>query len=226
MKFYKSLRFVWIPIVLQFACIAVVFAVDRPNPREIFPIWIPWTLITMALAAVFFGVYKLATRAKPVLLRCLCTAALAIVGVWILWVARDGGDPLSVYPVRLHGVLSLLYGVLSIGQMIRRRVGMKRMRPSIMGMAVALVVTALAAVGWAAGFGGILGIVLVPGGLIGWVCVYGDNTNSPEEVMGTIISISLIVNAILGLLIGACLGEIQRALEPRKHNKYDDQNDG
>jgi hypothetical protein len=93
-------------------------------------------------------------------------------------------------------------------------------------MAVALVITALAAAGWAAGFRGIVEIVLLPGGLIGWVCVYGDNTNSPEEVMGTIISISLIVNAILGLLIGACLGEIQRALEPQKHNKYDDQNDG
>ena len=226
MKFHKSLRFVWIPMVLQFACVAVVFAVDRPNPRELFPIWIPWTLITMAVAAVFFSVYKLATRAKPVLLRCLCTAALAIVGVWILWSIRDGGDPLTVFPIRLQAVLALLYSVLSIWQMILRGGVMKRFLPSIIGMAVALVITALAAAGWAAGGRGIVEIALLPGGLLAWALVYGDNIRSPDEVMGTIILLSLVVNAIVGLLVGACLGEIQRALEPRKHNEYDDQNDG
>ena len=226
MKFYKSLRFVWVPIVLQIACVAVVFALDRPRSREIVPIWIPWTLILMAVAAVFFGVYKLATRAKPVLLRCLCTAALAIVGVWILWSIRDGGDPLTVFPIRLQAVLALLYSVLSIWQMILRGGVMKRFLPSIIGMAVALVITALAAAGWAAGGRGIVEIVLLPGGLIGWACLWGDNLHSTDEVMGTIILLSLIVNAIVGLLVGACLGEIQRALEPQKHNKYDEQNDG
>ena len=120
MKSHKSLRLVWIPIVLQFACIAVVFAVDRPNPRELLPIWIPWTLIMMAVAAVVFGIYRLATQAKSVLLRCLCTAALAIVGASVLWTTRGGGDPLGAYPVRLQAVLALIYSVLSIWQMIQR----------------------------------------------------------------------------------------------------------
>jgi hypothetical protein len=121
MRLHNSLRIVWIPMVLQFACIAVVFAVDRPNPRELVPIWIPWTLIMMAVAAVIFCVYRLATQAKSAFLRCLCTMALVIVGAWILWDIRGGGDPLSVYPVRLHAVLALLYGALSIWRMIRRR---------------------------------------------------------------------------------------------------------
>ena len=121
MKFHRSLRLVWIPIVLQFACVAVVFAVDRPRSREIVPIWIPWTLIMMAMAAVFFGIYSLATRAKSAFLRSLYTMAIAIVGAWILWSTRDGGDPLSVYPVRLHAVLALLYVALSIWRRVNLR---------------------------------------------------------------------------------------------------------
>jgi hypothetical protein len=74
--------------------------------------------------------------------------------------------------------------------------GMKRIRPSIIGMTVAVVVTALAAASWAVGFGGILGIVLLPGGLLEWAFVYGDNIRSPDEVMGMITLISLVVNAI------------------------------
>jgi hypothetical protein len=100
---------------------------------------------------------------------------------------------------------------------------MKRIRPSVIGMIVALVVTALAAASWAAGLGGILGIVLLPGGLLGWAFVYGDNIRSPDEVMGTITLISLTVNAIAGLLIGASIGWIGRLLKRWKHKKYGEQ---
>jgi hypothetical protein len=121
MRLHNSLRIVWIPIVLQFACIVVIFALDRPHPRELVPIWIPWTLIMMAVAAVVFGIHSLATQAKSAFLRCLCTMALVIVGAWILWSTRGGGDPLAVVPVQLNAVLALLYGALSIWRMIRRR---------------------------------------------------------------------------------------------------------
>ena len=90
-------------------------------------------------------------------------------------------------------------------------------------MAVGVVVTALASASWVAGFGGILGIVLVPGGLLGWAFVYGDNIRSPDEVIGTITLISLVVNATAGLLLGAFIGWITRLLKRRKHDKHGEQ---
>jgi hypothetical protein len=99
------------------------------------PIWIPWTLIMMAVAAVVFGIHSLATQAKSAFLRCLCTMALVIVGAWILWSTRGGGDPLGVVPVQLNAVLALLYGALSIWRMIRRRFPNKPLEASVAGAA-------------------------------------------------------------------------------------------
>lgn len=66
---------------------------------------------------------------------------------------------------------------------------------------------------------GIVLSVLYTVAMVAMMCLWGANIHSTDEVMGPIILISLIVNAIVGLLVGACLGEIQRALEPQKHNK-------
>ena len=81
-------------------------------------------------------------------------------------------------------------------------------------MSVGVLLTTLAGISGACGISNILGLILLPGGLLGWALVYGDNKR-PEEVMPTIIFISLVINAFAGLLIGATTGWIIRLLTRR-----------
>ena len=81
-------------------------------------------------------------------------------------------------------------------------------------MSVGMLVTALAGISVYCGINNILGLVLLPGGLLGWALVYGDSKR-PDEVMPTVIFISLVINAFAGLLIGATTGWIIRLLTRR-----------
>jgi hypothetical protein len=87
---------------------------------------------------------------------------------------------------------------------------MKKIRPSLIGLAVAVLVTAVAGGLWTIGRENWICVALWPGMMLGWAFVFGDNINSFHDVSGTITLISLLTNGIAGLLIGALTGLVVR----------------
>ncbi|OGV44930.1 MAG: hypothetical protein A2X46_17330 [Lentisphaerae bacterium GWF2_57_35] len=95
----------------------------------------------------------------------------------------------------------------------------RTIRPSIIGLATAVLVTAIASLFWAVGLKNILSIVLWPGGMLGWMFIFGDNINSYDEVLGIITAISLVVNGGVGLALGSLIGFIIRLLKRALRSK-------
>ena len=80
----------------------------------------------------------------------------------------------------------------------------------MIGLVLAILVTAVAGGLWAIGREDSIFIVLWPGAMLGWAFVFGDNIRSFHDVSGVITLISLVTNGIAGLIIGACIGFVGR----------------
>ena len=73
---------------------------------------------------------------------------------------------------------------------------MMKIRQSMIGLAVAILATAVASGLWAIGQENWICIVLWPGMMLGWAFVFGDNIRSFHDVTGIITLISLLTNGI------------------------------
>jgi hypothetical protein len=91
-----------------------------------------------------------------------------------------------------------------------------KIRPPIIGILAAILVTAIAGGLWDIGREDWVCIVLWPGMMIGWAFVFGDNIRSFHEVTGVITLISLVTNGFAGLIIGAFFAFVVRCRTRRR----------
>ena len=96
---------------------------------------------------------------------------------------------------------------------------MKKIRPGMIGLVSAILVTAVAGGLWAIGWEDPIFIVLWPGAMLGWAFVFGDNIRSFHDVPGVITLISLVTNGIAGLIIGACIGFVGSVWKHQREKK-------
>ena len=96
---------------------------------------------------------------------------------------------------------------------------MKKIRPGMIGLVSAILVTAVAGGLLAIGRKDPIIIVLWPGAMLGWAFMFGDNIRSFHDVAGVITVISLVTNGIAGLIIGACMGFLRRVWKHQREKK-------